>query len=236
MRPCMRETISIFPSHLVPVYRWRANSLVSAIDGSKRVHRGTTWPLLVSFVSLPRSETRYRSTASAVYKLPHAMRPSRPHGRFDVVLRANDVDLVWNCTYGGPTSVTVMPPSCTRDDVVALRDIVNAAMGATSFRAVKYPNRCVVLCVLSYSRASGVATIGSIAMTALALCFNPLELLLIVRGHAVDSWTKSFWEQWDQCALGTLRRHQLDEDALGLELIFAHEPSSNLPHTFGGLA
>ena len=164
-------------------------------------------------------------------------------GRFHAVLALGQADVVWNCTASGPRTVVETPSSARKDlaglAVVSLQTFVGAATDSHALQRAAFPPRCSVLCLLSYAGVTLPTTSSArvrIAMTALVLCFNPLGLVVVVRGTPLrDNWSKAFWRHCDSMfgPSADVNRFPLVEDMCGLELCFARSPSLISPFVFG---
>jgi hypothetical protein len=79
--------------------------------------------------------------------------------------------------------------------VIPFQDIVGTMTGGSDLRRVSFPTRFVVLGLLSpLASPDYVDRARPAARAALALCLSPLQLVAIVRGPALDSWTMAFSE------------------------------------------
>ena len=166
-------------------------------------------------------------------------------GRFHAVLALGHADVVWNCSASGPRTVAETP-TAGRDDlaapsVVSLQNLVCVATEKHTLQRADFPTRCSILCLLTYADVTPPTTSAireRIAMTALVLCYNPLGLVVVVRGTPLrDNWSREFWRHCDSMfsPSADVNRHPLGNDMCGLELRFARSPSLISPFLFGAL-
>jgi len=88
--------------------------------------------------------------------------------------------------------------------VVSFADIIKCFSGTHNFPPNKFPSRCIILGVFSFSDViAGSSDRRHFRDIALVLNLDPFDLLLVVRGPAIDGWTKSFWEHWGDLACGS---------------------------------
>jgi hypothetical protein len=77
--------------------------------------------------------------------------------------------------------------------VIPFQEIVDAMTGVSDLRRVSFPTRFVVLGLLSpLPSPDDLDRARPAARAALALCLSPPQLVAIVRGPALDSWTTAF--------------------------------------------
>ena len=172
-------------------------------------------------------------------------------GQFRVALSLGSSTLLWVCTPAGPCGVSVVEGSVQAAPgiaVVDVCDIFNAAAGVSATASstsrprvvsIMFPKRFFILGFLTYD-SSNAHSVGApdashtIAMTAIGLRFDPLDLVLIVRGHEVDSWTKAVGLHIDAMHNdSTSASVPLPQHLSWLRFYYSREPTSAPPFMFG---